>query len=140
MNRMKSLKWNILSAFGIIIVILLIMSVVSTSMIFNYNQKVETMVQKESKLLVDDVKLSGNIQERIALIRGYVLFEDEEYLTRFEAVTEESKVIQDDILKASNSEEAKKLVEKSIEWRTFIQDELVPQVKSGNDAFAQSVL
>jgi methyl-accepting chemotaxis protein len=73
------------------------------------------------------VKLSGNIQERIALIRGYVLFKDEEYLNRFDAVTEESKVIQDDILKASNSEEAKLLIEMSVEWRKIIQDELIPQ-------------
>jgi methyl-accepting chemotaxis protein len=136
----RGLKWNILFSFGIILIILITMSVVSNFMIYNYNQQVEEMVQKEAKLLVDDVKLSSNIQERIALVRGYVLFEDQEYIDRFFQVSEESKILQDELLKESNSEEVKKLVEMSMEWEVLIEEKLIPQVGSGNENFALSVL
>ncbi|MBM7660963.1 methyl-accepting chemotaxis protein [Bacillus mesophilus] len=137
---MKSLKWNILFSFGIILVILVIVSIVSNAMIFNYNQKVELVIEKEAQQLVGDVKLSGNIQERIGLIRGYVLFEDKEYLDLFNEVSEESRVLEEALLKNNNSEEAKLLVAKSKEFSTLIDEKLVKQVESGSKSFALSVL
>ncbi|YCA12396.1 methyl-accepting chemotaxis protein [Bacillus sp. AK128] len=137
---MKSLKWNILFSFGIILVILTVVSIGTNAMIVNYNQKVEEMIEVESKLLVNNVKLSGNIQERIGLIRGYVLFEDQEYLDQFIAVSEESKLLEEELLKKVNSEEATKLVEMSGELVAMIDEKLVKQVESGSASFALSVL
>nr|WP_246944737.1 methyl-accepting chemotaxis protein [Bacillus pinisoli] len=137
---MKSLKWNILSAFGIVLAILIVVAVGTNGVIINYNNQVEDLIQHESKLLLNDVKLSGNVQERIGLIRGYVLFDDQEYLDRFKQVTEESNSYEEVLLKYSGSEEVKQLVDKSNQFLIMIEERLVQQVETGNKSFALSAL
>lgn len=137
---MKSLKWNILSSFGIILVILIVVAVGTNAVIINYNKQVEELIQTESKILLNDVKLSGNVQERIGLVRGYVLFEDQEYLDRFKQVSEESRAFEEILLAHNNSEEAKELVDKSNQLLVMIEERLVQQVEAGNESFALSQL
>lgn len=106
----------------------------------DYNNKVNNLIEKEMETLIANQKLSANIQERIGLIRGYVLFGEEEYLERFNEVTDESKAIQEQLLTLTNSETEKNLITQSEQWRKYIEDYLLPVVKSDDLALAREVL
>lgn len=137
---MKSIKWKMLLSFGVILLFLCIVAVSTFTQINKYNNDVELLVTKDLELLIIDEKLSANIQERIALIRGYVIFEEEEYITKFNETTEESKELQDQLLLLTDSDQAKQLIDKSVEWRSIIQDELLTAIQNGNKDEALNIL
>lgn len=91
-------------------------------------------------MLLADEELAFNIAERIALARGYILYNDPSYKEAFLEYTEESKELQDQVLQETNSEEAKQLIDKSIEWRKTITEEVFVEFDNGNKEQALAIL
>lgn len=128
---MKSLRMQITVGFSIVIFLVIILGVsgaVGIKGLVNYSEDVS---EEHLPLLSIDSRLAFNIAERVAAIRGYILTGENSYLDQFNEITERSQTLQEDLLKKSDREETKILVEKSADWRTVIIEEVVPMLQAG---------
>ncbi len=133
---MKTLRAQITLGFGIIILLVIILS---GSSVFGINGLVkhsEDISEEQLPVLITDSRLAFNIAERIALSRGYMLTEDNTYITEFNELTEASIDLQEDLLNRVDNEQARQMVTKSIEWREVVTEQLFPAIQSGNEAEA----
>ncbi|MGQ7886225.1 methyl-accepting chemotaxis protein [Paenibacillus sp. WC2504] len=140
MKKLKSLRLKILLGFSAVLVLFVVMSVFIYTQVNVFNGSVKQIVTNDVTKLVIDEKLSGNIQKRIALVRGYVLFGDPDYKKRFLETTEESKEYQEKLLTITTSQEAKDLIAKSVQWRQLVEQKLFPAYDSGNKDLATQIL
>ena len=108
--------------------------------IMKFNQDTELIIKEDLPLLIADEELAFNIAERIALARGYILYDDASYKESFLQYTEESIELQDQVLNETQSKEAKQLLEKSVEWRKVITDEVFTAFDQGNKEEALAIM
>ncbi|MGM0885671.1 MAG: methyl-accepting chemotaxis protein [Bacillota bacterium] len=137
---MKSIKAKVLVAFSLIIslcVILGAFNIYSSNKSLVYSQDI---IERELPLLIQDEKLLYNLAQRTAFVRAYILYGDESYKERFLHYTEESQVIQEELLALSDSDKAKELIEKSVDWRTMIVERVFIQYEKGNEERAKEIL
>ena len=137
---MKRIKTKILIAFMLVISLCIILgaySIYSSNKSLNYSQDI---IDHELPLLIKDEQLLYNLSHRLAFARGYILFGDTQYKEDFLAYTEESKLLQEELLVLSDSERTKDLVEKSIDWRTIIEERVFTQYEQGDVKQAQQIL
>ncbi|MDM5360216.1 MCP four helix bundle domain-containing protein [Peribacillus sp. ACCC06369] len=137
---MKSIKGKILVAFSLIISLCIILGAFN---IYSSNKSLkqsQDIIDEELPLLIQDEKLLYNLAQRTALARAYILYGDESYKERFLQYTEDSKAIQEDLLAISDSDKAKELIEKSVDWRTMIVDRVFTQYDKGNEERAKEIL
>lgn len=133
---MKTLRAQIMLGFGAVVLLVVILGINSIMGINGLVSHARSVAKEELPMLAADSKLSFNVAERVALVRGYMLRKEDSYITRFEELTEESVQLQEALLKAEDSPENRELVEMSIEWREIITDRVFPAVKSGRVADA----
>ncbi|MDL4841995.1 methyl-accepting chemotaxis protein [Aquibacillus rhizosphaerae] len=136
----KSIKGKILFGFSIIIALVLILGIFNFITINQVNTDTSDIVDEQLPLLIADEKLAFNMAQRIALTRGYIIYGDEDYKNRFNEYTESSKEYQEAALEASNSEEIQELVDKSVEWRTLVVDQVFAAYDAGNEGEAEIIL
>ncbi|WP_258831738.1 HAMP domain-containing protein [Peribacillus frigoritolerans] len=137
---MKSIKAKVFVAFSLIIslcVILGAFNIYSSNKSLVYSQGI---IERELPLLIQDEKLLYNLAQRTAFVRAYILYGDESYKERFLQYTEESQVIQEELLALSDSDKAKELIEKSVDWRTMIVERVFIQYEKGNEERAKEIL
>ncbi|MDW7615943.1 methyl-accepting chemotaxis protein [Peribacillus simplex] len=137
---MKSIKGKILAAFSLIISLCIILGAFN---IYSSNKSLvhsKDIIIQKLPILIDEEQLLNNVAQRSALARGYILFGDESNKEKFLKYTEESKVIQEDLLALSDSEKTKELIEKSVDWRTIIIDRVFTQYDQGNEERAIEIL
>ncbi|MDF1996183.1 CHASE3 domain-containing protein [Peribacillus frigoritolerans] len=137
---MKSIKAKVLVAFSLIIslcVILGAFNIYSSNKSLVYSQDI---IERELPLLIQDEKHLYNLAQRTAFVRAYILYGDESYKERFLQYTEESQVIQEELLALSDSDKAKELIEKSVDWRTMIVERVFIQYEKGNEERAKEIL
>lgn len=137
---MKSIKGKILAAFSLIISLCIILGAFN---IYSSNKSLvhsKDIISQKLPILIDEEQLLNNVAQRSALARGYILFGDESDKGKFLKYTEESKVIQEDLLALSDSEKTKELIEKSVDWRTIIIDRVFTQYDQGNEERAIEIL
>lgn len=139
-NNLKSIKSKVLVAFSLIIslcVILGAFNIYSSNKSLAYSQDI---IERELPLLIQDEKLLYNLAQRTAFVRAYILYGDESYKERFLQYTEESQVIQEELLALSDSDKTKELIEKSVDWRTMIVERVFIQYEKGNEERAKEIL
>ena len=137
---MKSIKAKVLVAFSLIIslcVILGAFNIYSSNKSLVYSQDI---IERELPLLIQDEKLLYNLAQRTAFVRAYILYGDDSYKERFLQYTEESQDIQEELLALSDSDKAKELIEKSVDWRTMIVERVFIQYEKGNEERAKEIL
>jgi methyl-accepting chemotaxis protein len=138
---MKSIKLKLLLINLIIVAMILVLSGTTYLSILNSNKNVWNIVKDEMPLLIADEKLAFNISQRIALARGYLLYpEDKTFKESFMTYTEKSKSLQEEIINRGASEEAETLINKSVEWRTIVTDEVFPEIENGNIDKASQIM
>jgi len=136
----KSIKHKLLGAFFIVVLLISALCVYNFSSIMKFNQDTEGILKEDLPLLIADEELAFNIAERIALARGYILYDDPSYKESFLQYTEESKELQNKVLQETNSDQAKQLIEKSVEWRKTITDEVFVAFDKGNKEQALAIM
>ena len=137
---MKRIKTKILITFMLVISLCIVLgaySIYSSNKSLNYSQDI---IDHELPLLIKDEQLLYNLSQRLAFARRYILFGDTQYKEDFLAYTEESKLLQEELLSLSDSERTKDLVEKSIDWRTIIEERVFTQYEQGDEKQAQQIL
>ncbi|TVX97421.1 methyl-accepting chemotaxis protein [Cohnella terricola] len=77
-------------------------------------------------------QLSKNVSQRVAIVRGYVLFGEGSFLQDFRRYTETSKALTKKLLELYPGEETKALVARNDEWRAMVEDEVFPSYAAGH--------
>lgn len=137
---MKSLRGKILGGFSVILILFIVLLLYCFSKISTFDQNVKEIVTEEIPLLIYDEVLSKDIQKQIALLRGYVLFGEEDYKNRFFEIKEESEISQAKLLSISTSKEAEELVDKTKQWNEIVVSDLFPAYESGNEELTTEIL
>lgn len=131
-NHLKTLRTQIMLGFGAVMLLVAILAgnaIIGINGLVNYS---EEMSEEQLPILIADSRLTFNIAERIALSRGYMITEDEQYVEDFNRLTESSIALQEELVQRVNNVEVNELINRSIEWRTVVTDQLFPAIKAGN--------
>lgn len=127
----KSLKVKILLGFAAILLLLTGLAITSFTNVVNLNLTMkDTMDRQRQGILYH--QLSANIQERVSLVRGYILLGDTELKDRYVKAAEESKNLQRLALQNNSSENVKKLAERSVYWDSIIERNILPANDRGD--------
>ncbi|MED4452435.1 methyl-accepting chemotaxis protein [Metabacillus fastidiosus] len=139
MFNFKSIRKKILFGFSIIIILVAIQTAFNFIMINSSNESTKEMVDKELKLLILDEKLALNVSQRTSLIRGYILYGDNDLKDRFSQSRDESIEIEKEVIKLGASPEFERLIERKKVWGEAL-DEAVLLHDQGNRERAMAIL
>lgn len=137
---MKSIRGKILAGFGVLILLTVILSVFNYLQTRESNENTNQIMDHQLPLLIADEKLAYNMAERMGLLRGFALFGEEEYLTKFDEYTEQSIALEEEVLSLSNSQEAETLIADSVAWEQMVQSEVIEPYRNGNTEEALTAL
>nr|WP_238941761.1 methyl-accepting chemotaxis protein [Bacillus sp. REN10] len=126
------MKAKVLSAFFVIIGLTLVMGVFNAISLSAINKDSQEIIKKDLPLLMLDEKLRFNISQRVSSARGYIIFGDQSFRDEFDRYTEDSKQLQEELLSMNHSASAKELVEKSVQWRNLLNEEVFALYDQGN--------
>ena len=135
----KSIRSRIFSGFAVVIILLLIFILFNSNMIRTTNEQTREIMDYQLSLLIVDESLANNMAIREAYLRGYLLFNDEDELNKFNDSLGESLELEEELLALNNSEENQELVDKKFEWGT-LTDEIISQYESGNQDEALNLM
>ena len=134
--QFKSVRVKMLFGFSLVLVLVVGLGIYSFLSVSKVNDDTTYLAKEQIPLLVASEKLAFNAAQRVATIRGYVLFGGQEYIDLFHEYTEESQQYHDLILDITNSEEAEELVNKSIDWGYFITEHVINKYENGYNEVA----
>ncbi|MDL4843211.1 methyl-accepting chemotaxis protein [Aquibacillus rhizosphaerae] len=124
---MKSIRTKLLVGFGIILVLVLIMSAITIYNTNNANKLSEKMIMKDMEELLLYEELRFNVADRIAVTRGYLLYGDIELKEKFYSYMEQSKEIEEQLLSYSsqaNLAKTTEIVEKNSAWGDYTDQQV----------------
>lgn len=139
-EQVKTLRTQIMLGFGIVLALVIALGVNSIVGINGLVKHANNVSDEQFPILVTDARLSNNIIERIALVRGYMLTNDEHYMDQFDQLTESSIELQEQLLEMSNNETTRIVVDQSVELRKLIKDTLIPLIQDGRMKEATKLL
>lgn len=139
MFNFKSIKSKLLSAFALLIVLVILLGIYNISVVVKSNQEAKKIVEEELPLLIASEQMALTMANRISTARGYVLFGGD-YKDRFNAYTEQGKENEAIIRSIRESEEFDRLIEKTIGWRTMIDTFVFREYDKGNEEVARENL
>ncbi|WP_068673486.1 methyl-accepting chemotaxis protein [Oceanobacillus sp. Castelsardo] len=137
--KFKSVRTKIVFGFSIVIVLTLLSSVLNTNSIIKSNKKVENLIDNELELLLLDEQLSGNMANRTGLIRGYLLYGEQDYMDRFQNGTNKSTELINQARELSDSEKLDELVNEKVEWEQ-LADKVFLEYSKGNKEEALEIM
>ena len=135
MFNFKSIKTKLLSAFSLVIILVILLGIYNFSVIMKSNQEAKNIVEKELPLLIANQQMELTMANRISTARGYVLFGGD-YKDRFNAYTEQGKEYEAVVRSIRDSKEFEQLIEQTVAWRTMIDTEVFQEYDKGNEEAA----
>lgn len=135
----KSIKRKILFGFSIVIAMVLALGVFSFVAINQLNKNMGDIVDHHLPLMIADDELAYGMVNQTALVRGYILFDDEFFREEFEKAEAENTDVEEMVFKMSNSPELEQLVAKKAEWSKLI-NEVFREYDHGNKDLALNIL
>ncbi len=135
----KSLRAKILFCFSIVIVLTIVLSGFTIYSINKMNSDLEGMIDTELELLIVDEELAYDMTQRESLIRGYLLFENQQYKDAFQNGIGSSIALENRALELSDSDELRALIDKKIEWGT-LTDDVFSEFENGNEERAKDIM
>ncbi|WP_182199975.1 methyl-accepting chemotaxis protein [Paraliobacillus salinarum] len=114
--RFNSIRKKILFGFSIVIFLVVALGVYNVLAIKKLNDNTTEMVDVYQPFLnlVDEIAL--DMTDRTSLIRGYLLYEDEEFRDEFVNKTEESIALENQLLKSPFAESIEGTIERKVVW------------------------
>ncbi|MFS0782573.1 methyl-accepting chemotaxis protein [Bacillus sp. 1P06AnD] len=137
--QIKSIKTKILLGFSFVIAALAFMAAYNAYSVHQTNIQMNTIIDKQLPLLIADEEISNNMADRAALVRGYLLYDDESYRKEFENTTKESIELEKKVLKLSDSEKINELIDKKVVWGTLLK-KVFAEYDKGNKEAAKEIM
>jgi len=126
--------------FSAVVVLIVLLGAYIFYTLNSSNQLTEDILEIELPLLIADEQLAIDMANRIATSRGYILTGESSYKDLFNQYTQNSEINQESVIKIGTSQEFKDLIEKTVEWREFIDEEVFTEYENGNEELALSNL
>lgn len=144
MKRKSSLFFKILRGFLIITFIGLVITMFAFFSINTAAQNSKKIQSVDMPVYEKAVNITSNIQNQIALVRAYVIYNDKDYLDQFKSNYKQTQVKLKSLMDNSNSEKEKQIVQKVYDTNAAydqnVIEKLVPAVESGNDGAVKNVM
>lgn len=134
--QIKHVRTRLLIGFSSILGLVVGLGIFNLFSVSQVNQNTKYLADQEVPLLINDQKLSYNMMHRVAVIRAYILYGDQEYIDSFNEITEDSEKYQAEVLALTDSKEVEELVNKSIEWREYVTENVIKEYQNGNKEVA----
>lgn len=130
--KFRKLQTKILAGYILIVFIFAVIAGVSYYQLEGISKEINQLTEVEFTIFDINVKLAYNLAERGSLARAYMLYGKREYVDDFDALTQESSELQDQLLSMSGTQEEKDMVERSNAWSKKVRSELFTAVERGN--------
>ncbi|KMY52207.1 chemotaxis protein [Peribacillus loiseleuriae] len=125
-----------LFGFSLVIFLIVLFGIYNYSVINKSNEEAKNIVEKELPLLIANEQMAKTMANRISTARGYVLYGGD-YKDLFNEYTEEGKRNEAIVREIGASEEFDNLINKTVEWRTFVAKEVFEEYDKGNKELAR---
>ncbi|MBS4195714.1 methyl-accepting chemotaxis protein [Lederbergia citri] len=132
----KSLKTKILFGFSCVILLFIVFGLYNFLTVKNVNNDTKNILDKELKILIIDDQLSANMANRVSLLRGFLLFENDDYRDQFYALTEQAILDQKRAIDLGASDEFKQLVQRTMAWQEDIETNVFALYDKGQKSLA----
>lgn len=136
----RSIRSKMIFGFSLVLLLVIGLAVYNFTVLNKSNKTVEHILDVELPVLINDENLVKNIYNRIGSARGYALNGDQFYKDNFIELTEQSQEYQDAIMEIAPSEEFEELIQKTIEWRVKIIEDVFNEYDEGNEELAHQNL
>ncbi|MEC1742811.1 methyl-accepting chemotaxis protein [Schinkia azotoformans] len=121
----KSFRIKILIGSMFVLLLVTLMSLYTIYNVNKFQNDVDSITSHELSVLVDNEKLSLNVAQRVASIRGYILYQDESYIEQFEKYSEVADELKGKLVGHHNSSEINKLIESDNEFEKYIREIII---------------
>ncbi|SEK22571.1 methyl-accepting chemotaxis protein [Carnobacterium iners] len=138
-DRITSLNTKILAGFAVIVVLIMMQSMYNVISLNDVNKSVETVMEKELKLLITNNALLVDVHKRTSLVRGFLLYEDEAYRTQFNEELAGAIALENTALETSDAPEMKKLIGRKISLGN-LTDETFEAYDNGEKSKAEDIM
>lgn len=138
--QFRSIRSKMLFGFALILGLVVALSVFTYISTTKTSDDTKYLTDEQVPLLVANHKLAFNAAQLMAATRGFILFDDTEFLTLFDDFTRDSEQFQEQILALTDSDDARELVAKSIEWRDYVTENVIAVYQNGDAELAASNL
>lgn len=131
---MKSLRAKILAGFSSMLVIIILLASISIYNIEKTNNIVEELITDDLVELDTYQVLSFNLAERLAVVRGYLLYGDSEMKEKFYEFTKESQMLEQQLVETSSEEELAEneaLAKASKVWAELVDQRVIALYDQG---------
>ncbi|MDY0395145.1 methyl-accepting chemotaxis protein [Virgibacillus halophilus] len=119
---MNSLRKRLLLSFGIVVLLAFCYGTYNYFVLHKINGQLEDIAEEQQPLLMLDEKLTINMQERTALVRGYLLFDDSSLRQSFDDGIEESIALEKKASKRTDSPKMKALLARKMDWGNAVNE------------------
>lgn len=117
---MKSVRGKLLIVFMLITGLFVTFAIYSSWNTYQANQQIDEIRTNQLPILLAKEQMTYNIADRLALSRGYLLFNDETYRNEFKEVSEENKQLEERILKSTQEESFIEAINQAQEWEDVL--------------------
>ena len=136
MFNFKSIRAKMLFGFSIVIVLIFLLGGYLNYVLNDINNTTEEILEKELPLLIADEQLVITLANRMEASKGYVLTGESSYIDLFNEYTKQGLIHQETIEKIELTEEFASLIERTVEWREYISEEVFKVYEEGNTELA----
>ncbi|PID14877.1 chemotaxis protein [Sporosarcina sp. P34] len=137
MIRFNSIKAKLLTGFSIVLLLIVLLGIFIFSTLQANNAATENILEKELPLLIADEQLALGMANRIATSRGYIMTGESSYKDLFDTYTEDSVKHQTTVSELGNSKEIQDLIQRTVEWREYITENVFAEYERGNKELAE---
>ncbi|MDY0407463.1 CHASE3 domain-containing protein [Paracerasibacillus soli] len=137
--QLDSIRKKIMFSFSIVLVLVFLLGGYNYLAIKALNSNTSEIVDQQLPLLISDEKIALDMAERTSLARGYLLYGDPEVEEGIDNSIEASIQLEEEILKQSNSEKVKQLMEKRGIWGEKL-NQVFEQYDTGNKEKAMKIM
>lgn len=134
--KIKSVRTKLLGGFLAVVVLIILLVIINYNYSSYVKEELEDVFQNDVPALINQEQLAFNTAQRLGLLRGYVLFEDEEYRDLLHKYSEESLELQKDLLEQTDDEAVRQLVDQSNTLRDLVIEEVIEEFDQGNEEVA----
>lgn len=138
--KIKSLKTKLLIGFSTIIIFFIFFGIYNSISLNKIDQKAESIIERQLPSLLLYEKLQINISEQISLTRAYVLFGYPAYIDRFNELSQEIKMLEDEALQVADTSIIQDLIDRRAVMERFIQKSIIEIFDEGGEEKAKENL
>lgn len=137
--QLNSIKKKILFGFSIVLILVIGLGFFNFLAIQAINKNTSEIVDEQMPILIAEDGIALNMAERTALLRGYVLYGDEELKEEFLDYIDESIELENEVLSLNDTEEMNDLIEQKARWGKATEA-VIEAYDAGNEITAMNIL